>query len=91
MKKGKLKLSINSSKNKRINLYHEIANIYNISLLDFLNVKIATIKDMHLKYEFKKEFKQHLYYNIYQSLPGVLSSANDLSLLKIVYICIWGL
>ena len=37
---------------------------------------------MDLKYEFKKEFKQHLYCNVYQNPPGVLSLSNDLTFLK---------
>ena len=37
---------------------------------------------MDLKYEFKKGFKQHLYYNVFQNPPGVLSFTNDLTFLK---------
>ena len=37
---------------------------------------------MDLKYEFKKELKLHLYYNVYQNPPGVLSLSNDLTFQK---------
>ena len=66
----------------RIKLYNEISNIYKNKLLDFLNVKFIAINGMDSKYEFKKGFKQHLYYNIFQNPPGVLSFTNDLTFLK---------
>ena len=50
--------------------------------MNFLNVKFIAINDMDLKYEFKKGFKQHLYYNVFQNPPGVLSFTNDLTFLK---------
>ena len=61
--------SINEGMNISKKVYSEITNVININ-------------DMDLKYEFKKEFKQHLYYNIYQNPPGVLSLINDLTLVK---------
>ena len=63
--------SINEGMNIRKKVYREITN-----------VKFIAINDMGLKYELKKEFKQHLYYNIYQYPPGVLSLINDLTLVK---------
>ena len=63
--------SINEGMNISKKVYSEITN-----------VKFININDMDLKYEFKKEFKQHLYYNIYQNPPGVLSLINDLTLVK---------
>ena len=62
--------------------FSEIANIHINKLFGFLKVKYITINDMDLKYEFKKEFKQHLYYNIFQNPPGVLSLKNDLTFVK---------
>ena len=37
---------------------------------------------MDLNYEFKKEFKWHLYCNVYQNPPGVSSLSNCLAFLK---------
>ena len=74
--------STNDGKNRRIKEYSEIANIYINKLWGFLNIKFIAINDMDLKYEFKKEFKHHLYYNIYQNPPGVLSLKNELSFVK---------
>ena len=81
MKKFK-EYSTNDGMNRRIKEYSEIVNIYINELWGFFNVKFIAINDMDLKYEFKKEFKHHLYYNIYQNPPGVLFLKNDLSFVK---------
>ena len=74
--------SINNGMDISKKVYNEIINIYKNKLLDLFTVKFITRNDMVLKYEFKKEFKQHLYYNINQNPSGVLSLINDLTYLK---------
>ena len=62
--------------------FRTIAKIHINKLFCFLEVNFIAINDTDLKYEFNKEFKQHLYYNIFQIPPGVLSSKNDLTFVK---------
>ena len=66
----------------RKNEFSEIVNIHINKLLGFFKVNFIAINDTDLKYEFNKEFKQHLYYNIFQNPPGVLSLKNDLTFVK---------
>ena len=80
MKKYK-EISLNNGKNNIIKVNKKIANGYNL-LLKFLNANFLSINDMDMNHEFKKEFKQHLYYNIYQNPSGFVSLIKEINILQ---------
>ena len=74
--------SINNGLYISAKVFYEGICQFKNKLFNFFTAKFITRKDMDLKYEFKKQFKLHLYYNLYQNPSVFLSLINDLTYLK---------